>query len=191
MFLKVLNADLEKSFLNIQDLQHPYIAMTQIKPLSINIKPCECLWVKGDNGSGKSTFLKLISGILPATFGHIELFAKITYLGPELGMKMDATHADYQQFIMKLGAKCTSELSKKRELNSFSSGQKLNIRLQAALRSDRPLWILDEPTRFLDSKSEAVLWGRIRQHCDGGGAAVIASHAPVTPLIPGCKLLQF
>ncbi len=176
--------------LTIRDLIHPYIAMTQKTPLSIDVHAGECLWVKGDNGAGKSTLLKLIASVLPVEVGHLEVSALFSYLGAELGIKTHATLKDYQRFTKALGASCESSLPPNRELNSFSSGQKLWIRLQAALRSDRPLWLLDEPSRFLDTTHEELLWEKVKQHCASGGAAVVASHTPVTSWVPDCHVLD-
>ena len=175
--------------LTIRDLIHPYIAMTQKTPLSIDVHAGECLWIKGDNGAGKSTLLKLIASVLPAKGRHLEVSVPFSYLGAELGIKTHATLKDYQRFTKALGASCESSLPSNRELNSFSSGQKLWIRLQAALRPDRPLWLLDEPTRFLDATHEALLWDRVKLHCASGGAAVVASHTPVTSWVPDSQIL--
>ncbi len=164
--------------------------MTQKTPLSINVHSGECMWIKGDNGAGKSTLLKLIAGVLPIEVGHLEASAPFSYLGAELGIKRHATLKDYQRFTKALGVSCESPLSQNRELDSFSSGQRLWIRLQSALRSDRPLWLLDEPSRFLDTKHEALLWDKIKLHCASGGAAVIASHTPATPWISGCWVMH-
>ncbi|MES2252495.1 MAG: ABC transporter ATP-binding protein [Pseudomonadota bacterium] len=173
----------------IRDLVHPYIAMTQRAPLSVDVCEGACVWIKGDNGAGKSTFLKLIAGVLPVENGCLAMSVPFSYLGAELGMKMHATLADYQRFMAALGAECSSDLSKNRELNCFSSGQQLWIRLASALRPDRPLWILDEPTRFLDATHEALLWNQVKQHCASGGAVIVASHNSVISWVPDCQVL--
>lgn len=176
--------------LNIRDLTHPYIAMTQNQPLSIDISAGMCLWIKGDNGAGKSTLLKLIAGVLPAENGQLSVSVPLSYLGAELGLKTHATLKEYQRFIATLGIKVELSLPKDRELKDFSSGQKLMVRLQAALRPDRPLWLLDEPTRFLDTTREALLWDKVKSHCAGGGAVIVASHSPLTPWIPNYQTLE-
>ncbi len=176
--------------LTVRDLTHPYIAMTKNVPLSVDVCAGECLWIKGYNGAGKSTFLKLIAGILPVEIGSLEASVPFSYLGAELGMKAHATLKDYQRFIKALSADCESSLPQNRELDSFSSGQKLWIRLQAAIRFDRPLWLLDEPSRFLDATHETLLWDKVKQHCANGGAVVVASHSPVTSWISNCHILE-
>lgn len=163
--------------------------MTQSVPLSVTISAGTCMWIKGDNGAGKSTLLKLIAGVMPVETGSLSVSVPFSYLGAALGIKMHATLKDYQRFAKVLGAECESPLPQNRELESFSSGQKLWIRLQAALRSDRPLWLLDEPTRFLDATHEALLWDKVKQHCTSGGAVIVASHSTVTSWIPDCQIL--
>lgn len=175
--------------LTVRDLAHPYITITYSAPLSIHVRGGECIWIKGDNGAGKSTFLKLIAGVLPVEEGYLKASVPFSYLGAELGIKTHATLKDYQRFTSVLGVSCESTLPKNREIDSFSSGQKLWIRLQAALRSDRSLWLLDEPTRFLDATHETLLWDKVKRHCANGGAAVVASHTPITSWIPDCQIL--
>lgn len=164
--------------------------MTQKTPLSVDVHSGTCIWIKGDNGAGKSTFLKLIAGILPVELGQLSVSVPFSYLGAELGIKMHATLKDYQRFTKAIGASCESSLPKNRELDSFSSGQKLWIRLQASLRPDRPLWLLDEPTRFLDATHEALFWDKVKQHYQNDGAVVVASHGPVTTWISDCHVLE-
>lgn len=206
MSLDATKTNIGMPVLSMQGVQHPYIACTHEKPLCVDADAGECLWIKGDNGAGKSTFLKLIAGVMPIEQGSMVLSTRFSYLGAKLGMKMQTTHAEYKRFIAALSDQhsakdvstiandvfClqTSHLPKNRELNNFSSGQQLSIRLTAALLSNRPLWILDEPTRFLDSKNEKFLWDRIKNHCDKGGVVIIASHEDVSSWIPNCKIVQ-
>lgn len=164
--------------------------MTQNRSLSLDISAGTCCWIKGNNGAGKSTLLKLIAGILPVEHGQLSVSVPLSYLGAELGLKTHATLKEYQRFTAALGMKFESSLPKNRELKDFSSGQKLMIRLQATLRPDRPLWLLDEPTRFLDATHEALLWGKIKSHCADGCAVIVASHSPLTPWIPNYQTLE-
>jgi heme exporter protein A len=173
-------------------LRHPYIAVTEQMPLTISITAGDCIWIKGDNGAGKSTLLKLLAGVLPIESGQLDICASFSYLGAELGMKMHTTLADHLQFIAALGVSNTDELAhlpKRRELGDFSSGQKLWIRLASALRSDRCVWLLDEPSRFLDIAHESLLWQKINDHCRTGGAVLVASHSSVETWVPGCRVL--
>jgi heme exporter protein A len=57
-----------------------------------------------------------------------------------------------------------------------SAGQKRRLGLARLALAKRPLWLLDEPTVSLDTDSTALLRGLIREHLDGGGMAVIATH---------------
>jgi heme exporter protein A len=169
-----------ENLLDIKNLSHPFISRTQNESISLSLQKGECVWVKGENGTGKSTFLKLIAGILPLEKGIICLSSRYSYLGAELGVKCHAAISDFEHFTATLGKPQTSNLQKEKEFNTLSSGQKLWVRLQAALLIERPLWILDEPTRFLDKKKEELLWTRVNQHCRNGGAVVFTSHTHIT-----------
>ncbi len=168
--------------IDIQALQHNYIATTKTHPLSFSVKGNECVVLRGHNGAGKSTLLRLIAGIIPVEQGAITVSVPFSYLGAEFGLKESATVLSYQRFIIALNGACTTTLPRHRPLHSFSSGQKLSLRLQSALRPDRKLWILDEPTRFLDKTATQHLWDCITLHNEQGGATIIASHddVPIT-----------
>ena len=185
------------ALLSVIDLKHDYIARTVDHPLSFNVTSGSCIWIKGENGTGKSTFLKLSSGILPTPNEAILVNTPFTYLGPEWGFKQQVTLTHYQRFMTVCGLErsfwdqWTPNFPKNRVMDTFSSGQKLWIRLGGALRSDRALWLLDEPTRFLDAAREKQVWDLINQHCQKGGAVVVASHAAVTEWVSDCQTVQF
>jgi ABC-type transport system involved in cytochrome c biogenesis ATPase subunit len=168
--------------INICALQHDYIAATKKTPLSFSVKSGGCIVLRGGNGTGKSTLLRLIAGILPVEQGTISVTPSFSYLGAEFGIKESATVLHYQRFITALNGICETILPLHRPIHNLSSGQKLSLRLQSALRPDRKLWILDEPTRFLDQTAIQHLWNCIRLHHEQGGATLIASHddVPIT-----------
>lgn len=70
----------------------------------------------------------------------------------------------------------------------LSAGQKRRLALARLLLGDRPLWLLDEPTVSLDRDSERALTGLIEAHLAAGGAALIATHAPMP--LPGARELR-
>ena len=71
------------------------------------------------------------------------------------------------------------------ETRRLSQGQKqrLNLaRFAIALQvPDRPLWLMDEPSAALDASGLAVLEGLLGRHLARGGAAIVATHLPITP----------
>jgi ABC-type protease/lipase transport system fused ATPase/permease subunit len=61
----------------------------------------------------------------------------------------------------------------------LSAGQQRRIALARLLVSHRPLWLLDEPTAALDSRSDRLFADLVRQHLEAGGMAIAATHQPL------------
>lgn len=129
--------------------------------------------ILGNNGSGKSTFLKLISGQLSPSSGKIlisdlpeeNLSLNNSYCSPHLELFKQFTvkeHFEYHNLLKPLRPGnsindigiASNDLNK--PLSSFSSGMKQRVKLALSIFSNSPLLLLDEPTSHLDS--EGVQW---------------------------------
>jgi len=127
----------------------------------------------GNNGSGKSTFLKLLSGQLSPSSGKIiisgipeeNLSQKSSYCGPDLDLFKKFTikeHFEYHNSLKPLRSGnsiheigiASNDLNK--PLGSFSSGMKQRVKLALSIFSNSPLLLLDEPTSHLDT--EGIKW---------------------------------
>ena len=64
-------------------------------------------------------------------------------------------------------------------MRALSAGQKRRVALARLLVAPRPLWLLDEPTTALDAGAQALFAQVMRDHLDGGGLIVAATHAPL------------
>ena len=89
--------------------------------------------------------------------------------------------------VMKFGLGDIAE----RPTAQCSAGQKRRLGLARLMVTDRPLWLLDEPTVSLDKVSASLVADLILRHCNGGGIALIATHidlklppGPVLELAP-------
>ena len=70
----------------------------------------------------------------------------------------------------------------------LSTGQKRRASIARLLICRRPIWLLDEPTAGLDSSSQLLLSALMRDHLQGGGMVVAATHLPLD--LPGSRELQ-
>lgn len=134
--------------------------------------------IAGRNGSGKSTFLKIISGLLSPTSGQIRyshqdhlisrenIYQHVNIAAPYIDLIEEFTLEEMVQFHMKFRKTSLQnpgdwialmELgpASKRLLNHFSSGMKQRVRLALALYSRGEILILDEPTSNLDEDAKA------------------------------------
>jgi heme exporter protein A len=163
----------------------------------------EALALTGRNGSGKSSLLRLIAGLLYPATGTVALE------GSKLeGTKEDASVAEQAHYLGHLDAfkpalTVTENLSfwsrylgpgrptaaalaavgleglAQLPAGYLSAGQRRRLSLARLLATGRPLWLLDEPTSALDSAGQEMLTTLMRDHLAGGGMIVAATHGPL------------
>jgi len=166
--------------------------------VSFRLEGGEVLAVTGQNGSGKSSLLRLIAGLLRPSAGSFRLQggtednAAIHYLGhadalkPALTLRETlrfwsklyrqqgrvALDPDFEAAADKVGLLHALDLT----VGVLSAGQRRRAGLARLVLSPRPLWLLDEPTSSLDRDGEALLGSLMRKHLSGGGVVVAATH---------------
>ncbi|MEM9279679.1 MAG: heme ABC exporter ATP-binding protein CcmA [Pseudomonadota bacterium] len=170
-----------------------------VSRISFELTAGETLVVTGENGSGKSTTLRGIAGLLPLAQGSVRLFDATGkefenpvreychYLGHQNGMKPALTvreNLDFWQKFMGENLFSIDEALEEVDLahtvdlpfNYLSAGQKRRIAIARLLVSDRPVWILDEPTSGLDAQSVHLFAGLAKAFCEDGGILIAATH---------------
>jgi len=159
----------------------------------------EALAVVGRNGSGKTSLLRLIAGLLRPEGGSIELSggdAELTvpeqahYLGHRDALKPALTVMENLSFwrdflggesgdaaasIARVGLDHATHLP----AAFLSAGQRRRLSIARLLSVRRPIWLLDEPTTALDVAGQAVFTGLMREHLASGGMIIAATHAPL------------
>lgn len=159
----------------------------------------EAVAVVGRNGSGKTSLLRLIAGLLvPAGGtialdggdGELTLAEQCHYLGHRDAMKPALSVAENLTFwadflggerfdaadsLAKVGLDHATHLP----AGFLSAGQRRRLSLARLLTVRRPVWLLDEPTNALDVAGQDMFSGLMREHLAGGGMIVAATHAPL------------
>ena len=159
----------------------------------------EALAVVGRNGSGKTSLLRLIAGLLIPAGGSIELAggdAELTlpeqchYLGHRDALKpalsvaenlsfwaafLGGERADAAESLATVGLDHATHLP----AAFLSAGQRRRLSLARLLTVRRPVWLLDEPTTALDTAGQDMFCGLMRDHLSHGGLIVAATHAPL------------
>jgi len=186
--------------LSISNLAGERSGETVFEGVDIELAGGQCLIVTGENGSGKSTMLRVIAGLLPAAAGEIrfegggddwpDLMSGCHYLGEKNGMKTALTVAEnltfQQQFLGNafhtvdealdaVGLPQVATLP----FGYLSTGQRRRIAIASLLVSFRPVWLLDEPTSGLDLGSERRFADLMRGHLEDNGIIIAATHAPL------------
>jgi heme exporter protein A len=87
--------------------------------------------------------------------------------------------ADADAVMAQLKLKALAEVP----VRYLSTGQKKRAALARVLGQKAQIWLLDEPLSGLDTASQGLVGALVRDHCAGGGIALIASHQPLD--VPG------
>lgn len=176
-------------------------ARTLFRALSFRLGPGESLRVAGANGSGKTSLLRILAGLLAPTQGKAlwkgsdvaelreEYSKEIVYLGHAAAVKDELTAAENLAIACRVAGGAVSERSVSEALRrlglsageipvkKLSLGQRRRAALaRLALAEAPPLWLLDEPFAALDSAGIAILQALIGEHRARGGALVFTTH---------------
>jgi heme exporter protein A len=173
--------------------------------LSFNLADGQLLWVLGPNGSGKTSLLRLLCGLLRPEAGTVRwngeevraardsFHASLFYLGHAPAVKDDLSGRENLSFgLAQSGVAVTSHeaaaalsefgLADREELpaRALSQGQKRRVALaRLALGAGRSLWILDEPFTALDAQAIGLVQSHLARHLTRGGTVVLTSHQEV------------
>ena len=182
--------------------------------LNFELSSGEILHIKGENGSGKTSLLRIIAGLALPVSGQIsfagydcrkyrsEYNEQLAFLGHKLGIKLELSPVENIQSYCELGNACTQQdifnvLSKvglygfeEMYCNQLSAGQKRRVALAQVILSDTKLWILDEPFTSLDVVGVEYFLQRIQQHVEQGGMVLLTTHQEVNLSNCTIKYLQ-
>ena len=153
--------------------------------LSFALESGAALQLAGPNGSGKTSLIRILAGLLPAWSGVTQRTGALAMvderpaLDPHLALgealafwqQIDGPH-DSQ--AARLGLTGLEDVP----VRYLSTGQKKRAALARLLGQSAPIWLLDEPLNGLDAKGAALVEAIVAEHCAEGGIAVIASHQP-------------
>lgn len=153
------------------------------------------LVLRGSNGSGKTSLLRMIAGLIEPESGRLALEGG----APELTIGQQCHFVAHQNAVKPaltvrenlafwgdvLGAGIVEAALAAFDLTAIaglpagilSAGQKRRLALSRLALAHRPLWLLDEPTVGLDSASRNRLSALMTEHLAGGGLIVAATHA--------------
>ena len=144
------------------------------------------LVVRGPNGSGKTSLLRTIAGLQPQMSGQITgAEDRIAYSAHSDGLKAAMSVAENLEFWSSVfGGPSIQPALNAFNLNSLASrraghlsaGQKRRLGLARLMVTERPLWVLDEPTVSLDAVSVSIFISALESHLANGGMVLISTH---------------
>ncbi len=174
-----------------------------VDDISFRVKGGEIVGFIGPNGSGKTTTMKLLTGIIKADVGKITvnhfnirrdpIKAKesIGYIAdsPDMFLRLKGSEfldlmGDIYRVPERKRRERTESICERFDLTdalsspimSYSHGMRQKIMVAAALMHNPPVWILDEPMVGLDPKSAYELKQMMREHAKAGNAVFFSTH---------------
>ena len=180
--------------------------------LNFQLEGGELLRLRGANGSGKTSLLRTLCGLLEPAEGEVlwrgeniraqrdEFNAELLYLGHSNGVKAELTAFENLRIHNAL---CGRRLPDDRLYDALveiglggredlptqvlSQGQKRRVALARLLLSDAALWVLDEPFTALDVDAVAQLARLMEAHLQRGGMVVYTTHQEVEMRAGACR----
>jgi heme exporter protein A len=168
--------------------------------VSLELRPGELMHVSGPNGTGKTTLLRVVSGLLRPEKGSVawlgrpiaataaEYQAALAYASHEPALKSDLTALENLRFAVGLKRRVTAaELRASLERTGvgscadlparvLSAGQRRRVAMARVLAFQAALWLLDEPYTNLDGSGSSLLSALLAEHVGRGGVALVVAH---------------
>lgn len=171
-----------------------------LKGVSLTLAARELLHITGPNGTGKTTLLRVASGLLrpeqgqvawlgrPIASARAEYHSALAYAPHEPALKGDLTPLENLGFMIGLKRRVQAAELKAHLVRTgvgecadlpvrvLSAGQRRRVAMARVLASRAPLWLLDEPFTNLDRAGSELLSVLLAEHVNAGGMALVVAH---------------
>lgn len=189
------------SILKVQNLSCQRGYNLLFDEISLKLSSGELLRITGTNGSGKTSLLKILAGLILPETGHISLNdescksdkyqQQILYLGHLSMLSGELSSLENLEYLFGLNQTAktaqttmlTDVLSQiglkgfeNEPASKLSAGQKRRVILAQLLLSKAKVWLLDEPFTALDLEGISTVESCIKRHCNAGGICLFTTH---------------
>lgn len=180
--------------------------------LSLSVRAGEAVALTGANGSGKTSLLRALAGLIRPHKGSVRFEGEagdlepddarsqgVHLLGHQDGFK--ATRTAWEELLFQVqwtgGTEASARIASARldldrlaalEVRKLSAGQRRRLAMARLVASPRSLWLLDEPMAPLDTARRAVFGALMNEHLAAGGIIIAAVHDPLPVAARACDL---
>ncbi|HWK40336.1 MAG TPA: heme ABC exporter ATP-binding protein CcmA [Croceibacterium sp.] len=157
------------------------------RALSFELRAGEAMQIAGPNGTGKSSLIRILAGLLRPYAGTVERSVDVALLDERLALDGDLPLGRALAFWSRVdgggyGTGRMAALGLERladvPVRFLSTGQRKRAAILQSNARGAGLWLLDEPLNGLDVDACAAFQRQVADYLAGGGMAVIASHQP-------------
>jgi len=189
--------------LNVKNLSLTRGGRELFTNLNFIVKPGDLLLIQGENGSGKTSLLKVIAGLIEPDNGSLfwsnkniisqrQSFHKnIAWLSHNPGFKGDLTileNIKFESSLRKMSMEKLEDSLKHFQLTEFSKipfrflsvGQQKRAAIVRMCLINVKLWLMDEPLSNLDATGQSLVIDLINNHTRNSGLCVLASHHAIS-----------
>lgn len=191
------------SVIKVRGLTKRFGNFTAVDNVDMTIPEQSVYGFIGPNGSGKTTAIRMMCGLLQPSAGQIEVLGmdipeqteqirrQVGYMTQKFSMYGDLSILQNMQFMARImgvpGREMKDRISQllerfklksmeKRRAESLSGGQKRRLALAAAIIHDPPLLLLDEPTSEVDPNTRREFWEELFIMCEAGTTILVTTH---------------
>ncbi len=190
--------------LHCQDLTKNYGGLTALDNLNLTVESGKIIGLLGPNGSGKTTFIKLVNGLLTPTWGSIWIDGKIpgveskkvvSYLPDNnflnswmtVSQLVDLFCDFYSDFRRELAFEMFEKLdiAPDKKLKTLSKGNKEKVCLILIMSRNAKLYVLDEPIAAVDPAARDYVISTIINNYNPEASVIISTHliADIEPIL--------
>jgi heme exporter protein A len=181
--------------------------------LDLNLLPGQLIWLRGQNGRGKTSLLRLAAGLAAPEEGEIrslgaavrgasEFQQRLVFIAHTNALKDDLSVSEALGFLLRIhGRACDTAsvhaalqrmgMHSRRDapVRTLSQGQRRRVALARLAAEQQPsLWMLDEPLDALDADGVERVNGLLLDHLQRGGSVLLTSHLPLDAALPATML---
>lgn len=183
------------ALLEVNNLSMHYGPETALNNVSFNVEDGKIVGLLGPNGSGKTTFIKLLNGLLPLKEGTItingytpglETKKLVSYLPERTYLDNNMTPNEcikffkdfYDDFDVEKAQRLIEVLgvNPKKKLKTLSKGMKEKVQLVLVMSRTTKLYVLDEPIAGVDPASRDYILNLIKENLNPNSSMIICTH---------------